>query len=114
MKVSAYGLLPRWNSSGKTCRKEMDVTALATHTRPPPPTRSHAAIQVQEKRLETAREEEKMLEAQRQLEEEQGPGADKDAVMASKKAVGTINNDQVRIRVWFWSWRSIGLGFGLG
>ena len=55
-----------------------------------------------------------MLEAQRQLEEEQGPGADKDAVMASKKAVGTINNDQVRIRVWFWSWRSIGLGFGLG
>ena len=37
-----------------------------------------------------------MLEAARQLEEEQGPGADKDAVKASQKAVGAITNDQVR------------------
>lgn len=52
--------------------------------------------QVHEKRLEAAREEEKMLEIQRQFEEEQGPGADKDAVKSSKKALGATAKDQVR------------------
>ncbi|CAM9782179.1 unnamed protein product, partial [Hapterophycus canaliculatus] len=49
---------------------------------------------VQEKRLEAAREEEKMLEARRQFEEEQGPGADKDAVKSSKAAISATAKEQ--------------------
>lgn len=52
-------------------------------------------FQVQEKRLEAAREEERMLEQRRQFEEEQGPGADQDAVNASKAALGVTTKDQV-------------------
>lgn len=52
-------------------------------------------MQVQEKRLEAAREEEKMLEAKRQLEEEQGPGADKAMVKSSKAALDATAKDQV-------------------
>lgn len=51
--------------------------------------------QVQEKRLEAAREEERMLEQQRQFQEELGPGADKDAVKSSKAAVDATTKDQV-------------------
>lgn len=51
--------------------------------------------QVQEKRLETAREEERILEQQRQLQEELGPGADKDVVKSSKETVDANNRDQV-------------------
>lgn len=54
-----------------------------------------AVAQVQEKRLEAAREEEKMLEAKRQLEEEQGPGADKALVKSSKAALDATAKDQV-------------------
>ncbi|CAM9293643.1 unnamed protein product [Pylaiella littoralis] len=49
---------------------------------------------VHEKRLEAAREEEKMLEAKRQFEEEQGPGADKDQVKSTKAAIGATAKDQ--------------------
>lgn len=52
-------------------------------------------LQVQEKRLEAAREEEKMLEAKRQLEEEQGPGADKAKVKNSKAALDATAKEQV-------------------
>lgn len=52
--------------------------------------------QVQEKRLEAAREEEKMLEARRELEEQEGPGADKDLVKNSKARVDATAKDQVR------------------
>lgn len=51
--------------------------------------------QVQEKRLETARAEELMLEQQRQFHEELGPGADKDVVKSSKATVDATNKDQV-------------------
>lgn len=37
-----------------------------------------------------------MLEAQRQFEEEQGPGADKEAVKSSKAALGATSKEQVR------------------
>lgn len=53
-----------------------------------------AGAQVQEKRLEAARQEEKMLEVQRQFEEERGPGSDKAAVNAAAKNMGEINKDQ--------------------
>eukprot|EP00752_Nemacystus_decipiens_P001585 g1546.t1 len=49
---------------------------------------------VQEKRLEAAREEERMLEAKRQFEEEQGPGADKDQVKSSKAIMENTAKDQ--------------------
>ncbi|CBN79697.1 hypothetical protein Esi_0388_0005 [Ectocarpus siliculosus] len=49
---------------------------------------------VHEKRLEAAREEEKMLEAKRQFEEEQGPGADKAQIKSTKAAIGATAKDQ--------------------
>ncbi|CAM9600319.1 unnamed protein product, partial [Ectocarpus sp. 12 AP-2014] len=49
---------------------------------------------VHEKRLEAAREEERMLEAKRQFEEEQGPGADKAQIKSSKAAIGATAKDQ--------------------
>lgn len=59
--------------------------------------RVHGATfqQVQEKRLEAAREEERMLEAKRQFEEEQGPGADKAQVKSSKAMLESTAKDQV-------------------
>ena len=52
---------------------------------------------MQEKRLEAAREEERMLEQERQFQEELGPWADKSAVKASKASVNATSKDQVRI-----------------
>lgn len=52
------------------------------------------ALQVQEKRLEAAREEERILEAQRQFEEEQGPGVDKENLKAAAKNLGETNKEQ--------------------
>lgn len=51
-------------------------------------------FQVQEKRLEAAREEERMLEMQRQYDEERGPGLDKTTVNAVAKDIGENNKDQ--------------------
>lgn len=59
------------------------------------PKNIHFWTQVHEKRLEAAREEERMLEAKRQFEEEQGPGADKAQIKSSKAAIGATAKDQV-------------------